>query len=223
MHPKVLVAPHAGLVYSGPIAGSAYAQLEAAEVRQVVILGPAHYVAIRGLAAPTAGAFATPVGEVPVDQDTIEELVQAGLVVRDDRPHREEHALEVQLPFLLSVLERFSIIPLVVGRATPRDIEAVLDRVWGGEETLIVISTDLSHYLAYSEATTLDRRTADAVEALNPEAIGSDQACGRLPLQAALAASRRRGLHAVTLDLRNSGDTAGPRDRVVGYGAFALA
>ena len=160
---------------------------------------------------------------MPIDRDAVEGLVQEGLAVYDDRAHRDEHSLEVHLPFLQGILGDFSVIPLVVGQAEPVRVEAVLDRLWGGPETLILISTDLSHYLPYDRAAELDRRTADAIEALDPDAIGPDQACGRPAVQGALAAARRRGLRAATLDLRNSGDTAGTREQVVGYGAFAMA
>jgi hypothetical protein len=224
--PKALIAPHAGYVYSGPIAGSAYASLgggRADGIRRVVMLGPAHFVAVRGIAVPLAEAFATPLGQVAVDGAAVADLLREALVVADDRPHRDEHSLEVHLPFLQTVLRDFTIVPLVVGQARAAQVEAVVDRLWGGPETLILISTDLSHYLPYAQAAMLDRRTADAIETLDPDAIGPDQACGRLAVQGALAAARRRGLRAVTLDLRNSGDTAGPRDQVVGYGAFTIA
>jgi hypothetical protein len=223
--PKAIIAPHAGYIYSGPIAASAYAQVAplAAQIARVVLVGPAHYVPIRGLAASGAAAFATPLGEVAVDRaamDSLRDLPQ--VAVRDDA-HRREHSLEVQLPFLQTLLPRFAIVPLVAGDASYEEVREVVERLWGGPETLIVISSDLSHYYAYERARRLDAAAAAAIVALDPEAIGEEQACGRVPIGGLLLAARARGLSARSLDLRNSGDTAGPRGEVVGYGAFAFA
>jgi len=221
--PKVLLAPHAGFIYSGPIAGSAYALLAPwrQRIRRVVLLGPSHRVALRGLAAPHAQAFATPLGEVAVDRAALGGLADLPQVGFNDAAHAREHALEVQLPFLQRVLDRFTLVPLVVGRATPAEVAEVLERLWGGEETLIVISSDLSHYLPYAEARALDRATIERVLRLDAD-LDADQACGAAPLAGALVAARRHGLAARLLDLRNSGDTAGERARVVGYGAVAF-
>lgn len=229
--PKALVAPHAGYVYSGPVAGSAFRQLEPSrrEIDRVVLLGPSHYVPFAGLALPAAGAFETPLGDVPIAADAAVRLAGLPQVVVSDVPHGREHALEVELPFLQVALERFEFVPLVVGDAGPEEVAEVLDRLWGGEETLIVVSTDLSHYRDYATAAALDRATADAIVALDIDGITPDAACGRNPLRGLLLAARRRGLVVSELDLRSSGDTAGGadrserRDQVVGYGAFALA
>lgn len=224
--PKALVVPHAGYVYSGPVAASAYRRLRPARgrVRRVVLLGPAHRVPVAGLALPEAEAFATPLGRVPVAADAAARLADLPQVVRSEAAHALEHSLEVQLPFLQVVLgEGFDLVPLVVGDADDEAVAEVLERLWGGEETLVLISSDLSHYLDLDAARRLDARTRAAVEALDPAAVGRDQACGRVPLRGLLRLAGARGLRAVTLDLRTSGDTAGPADRVVGYGAFAFA
>jgi AmmeMemoRadiSam system protein B len=220
--PKALIAPHAGYVYSGPVAGSAYASLrrQAADIRRVILIGPAHRAAIRGLAAPRCESFSTPLGEVPVDVEAVRALVDRQRIALNDDAHRLEHGIEVHLPFLQRLLDAFTIVPLVAGEVEPAEIVAVLDAVWGGPETLVVISSDLSHYYNYDAARQLDARTAQAIESLAPDRIGTEHACGRLPIQGLLQVAKRRGLTPKTLDLRNSGDTAGPRDEVVGYGAF---
>lgn len=222
--PKALIVPHAGYVYSGPIAASAYARLRATRerVRRVVLLGPAHRVALRGLAAPRCEALATPLGRVPVDQAALAELRDLPQVGGSDRAHALEHSLEVQLPFLQLVLERFAVVPLVVGDATDAEVAEVIERLWGGDETLFVISSDLSHYYDYATARRMDAASCRAIETLAPEALGAESACGRVPVRGLLRAARRHGLEAHTLDLRSSGDTAGDRRRVVGYGAWAL-
>jgi AmmeMemoRadiSam system protein B len=223
--PKALIVPHAGYVYSGPIAASAYALLARARERieRVVLLGPAHRVFVRGLAAPDAASFATPLGEVPIDRDALARV--AGLPQVSLRPdaHAPEHSLEVHLPFLQIVLDAFSLVPLVVGDASGEDVAEVLEALWGGPETLIVVSSDLSHYESYATARRMDAATTRAIEALRPEDIRRDDACGRVPIQGLLLAARSHGLSPRTLDVRNSGDTAGPRDAVVGYGAWAFA
>lgn len=221
---KALVVPHAGFVYSGPVAGKAYALLRdrRAEIRRVVLLGPSHRVGFRGLAVPAAATFETPLGAVPIDREGVACALELPQVRCLDAAHAREHSLEVQLPFLQLTLPRFSLVPLVVGDAAPDEICQVIERLWGGAETLVVVSSDLSHYLPYEEARSMDEETARAIEALAPEAIGREQACGRGPLQGLLLAARRHGLCARRLDLRSSGDTAGSRDSVVGYGAFAF-
>lgn len=223
--PKAIIAPHAGYVYSGPIAGTAYAQLApvAEKVRRVVILGPAHRVPVRGMAVPSVDAFVTPLGTVPIDTEAVAALRELPFVVVSDAAHREEHSIEVQLPFLQVLLGDFAIVPVVVGAAHPEEVAAALDRVWGGDETRIVISSDLSHYHDYATAKVLDAQTTAAIEALAPERFHRDAACGRFAIAGLLQAAKRRGMHVRTLDLRNSGDTAGRRDQVVGYGAYAVA
>jgi hypothetical protein len=224
-HPKAIVAPHAGYIYSGPVAGTAYAQLVpwAASIRRVILLGPAHRMAVLGIAFCTATRFMTPLGAVTVDRDALEDIRHLPQVREYDAPFEGEHCLEVQLPFLQTVLGEFSVAPLLVSEASGDQVAEVLERLWGGEETLIVISSDLSHYLDYATAQSIDRETSRAIERLEPEAIGHHQACGRNPLSGLLLEARRRGLHAATLDLRNSGDTAGPHSQVVGYGAYVVA
>jgi len=222
--PKALIAPHAGYVYSGPVAAVAYARIAKARegIERVVLLGPAHRVPVRGLAAPDACAFATPLGDVPIDETAIEAVVTLPFVDVHHKAHEFEHSLEVHLPFLQTVLDAFSLVPLVVGDATPGEVAEVLELLWGGPETLIVVSSDLSHYHDYTTARKMDSATARAIEKLRPNDIRYDDACGRAPIQGLLVAARRRGLHAQTLDVRNSGDTASSRDSVVGYGAWAF-
>jgi AmmeMemoRadiSam system protein B/AmmeMemoRadiSam system protein A len=221
--PKALIVPHAGYVYSGSVAAEAYDKLRPARgiVRRVVLLGPCHRVPVRGLALPEAAAFATPLGQVPLDREAIESLAGLPQVVVSSAVHAEEHALEVQLPFLQRVLGEFSLVPLVVGAATPEQVAEVIERLWGGAETLIVISSDLSHYHPYDEACAIDRGTAQGILDYSTE-IDHEQACGATPVTGMLLAAKRHKLNVELLDLRNSGDTAGGRGRVVGYGSFAF-
>jgi AmmeMemoRadiSam system protein B len=222
--PKAIVVPHAGYIYSGPIAATGYRRLAAARdsITTVVLLGPSHRVPLRGLALPDVDALATPLGVVPIDAAGRDIVLQLPQVSVADAPHAVEHSLEVHLPFLQRALREFSVVPLVVGRASAEEIAEVVDAVWGGDETLIVVSTDLSHYHDHATAVKLDRATADAVEAGDPDRIDDMDACGAYPLRGLLVAAARRGLAARTVDLRTSGDTAGDRERVVGYGAFVL-
>jgi AmmeMemoRadiSam system protein B len=221
--PKALIAPHAGYVYSGPVAASAYARIGnlRGAIRRVVLLGPAHRVAVRGLAAPAADAFETPLGRVPIDRDAVGRALALPQVRVSDAPHAPEHSLEVQLPFLQALLGEFSLAPFVVGDASAEEVEAVLDLLWGGPETLVVVSSDLSHDEDYATARRMDADTSRAIEALDPDAIGWEQACGRIPVQGLLRAARRRGLRARAVDVRNSVDVAGG-DRVVGYGSYVV-
>ncbi len=223
--PKALIAPHAGYVYSGPVAASAYVRLAARDhtIERVVLLGPAHRLAFRGLAASAAGAFATPLGEVPIDEDAVARALALPQVEVLDAAHEMEHSLEVQLPFLQRVLDGFALAPLLVGETAPEDVAEVIELLWGGPETLVVVSSDLSHFLDYDSARRSDAATARAIEALRPEDIAPDQACGRLPIQGLLRVARAHGLAVDRVDLRNSGDTAGSRDEVVGYGAWVFA
>lgn len=222
--PKALVVPHAGYVYSGPVAGAGYATLLGLRdsVGRVILLGPAHRVPVRSIATSSADAMRTPLGVVQIDADARERALAFESVVVDDTAHAPEHSIEVHLPFLQRTLARFRVLPLVVGDAAPGAVAEVLDALWGGAETLIVVSTDLSHYLDHARAAEQDRRTATAVTSLDAAGIGTYDACGALPLRGLLEVARRRGLDARLLDLRSSGDTAGRRDRVVGYGAFGF-
>jgi MEMO1 family protein len=222
--PKALIAPHAGYIYSGPIAAAAYARLAPARRRitRVVLLGPSHFVGFRGLAASSAEGWQTPLGTVPIDRAVVTRLIETKLAGVLDAAHAREHSLEVQIPFLQHALGGFALVPIVAGDAPPEVVAALLDAIWGGIETLIVISTDLSHYLDYRSCQEIDSRTAWAIERFDWDALGSDSACGRVPVRGLLAAAKRRGMSIARLDLRNSGDTAGPRDRVVGYGSWAL-
>lgn len=221
--PKALVVPHAGYVYSGPVAASAYRLLrEAAEsIRRVVLLGPSHYVPLRGMAVPASRTFNTPLGSIPLDLPGIQRVLTLDAVSLGDEAHRREHSLEVQLPFLQRCLAKFTLLPVVVGACAPEQVAKLIESEWGDQQTLLVISTDLSHYLGYERARETDRLTAGHILSLRPDLSG-DQACGCYALNGLLLAARRHAMDVDTIDLRNSGDTAGPADRVVGYGAFAL-
>jgi AmmeMemoRadiSam system protein B len=222
--PEAVIVPHAGYPYSGAIAGRAYARLAAGRdvIRHVVLVGPAHRDVFRGLATTSADAWRTPLGDVPIDETLRgRALACPGVTVRD-RAHAEEHSLEVQLPFLQVVLDRFTLLPLVAGDVEPEAVADVLEALQGGPETVIVVSSDLSHFHPYAEARALDAETAAAIERRDGASIGPYDACGHAGVAGVLALARRRGLEVERLDLRNSGDTAGDRDRVVGYGAWAL-
>jgi len=221
--PKALIVPHAGYIYSGPTAALAYACLaeNAAEIRRVVLLGPVHRVPVRGLALPGADAFATPLGTIELDREAIAQIVTMPQVVVSAAAHRLEHSLEVQLPFLQTVLDDFKLVPLAVGDVAPEQVAEVLEKLWGGPETLIVISSDLSHFHSYQHAQHVDRQTVDSI--LDLRALTSyEQACGATPVNGFLLAARRHGLKPELLDLCNSGDTAGDKQRVVGYAALAF-
>lgn len=221
--PKAVIAPHAGYIYSGPIAASVYARLAPLRgvVTRVVLAGPAHRVYVRGAAVPSATAFASPMGPVRLDGDAIRRLRELPFVEVSDAAHAREHSIEVHLPFLQSVLGDFQLVPIVVGDATPAETAAMYDLLWGGDETLIVVSSDLSHYLPYEAARAVDAHTARSILELS-DSLEPEEACGAAPINGLLRAVRARGLVPEQVDLRNSGDTAGDRDRVVGYGAFAF-
>ncbi|HEX2998917.1 MAG TPA: AmmeMemoRadiSam system protein B [Armatimonadota bacterium] len=221
--PKGIIAPHAAYAYSGPIAGSAYAALaNPTGIKRVVLFGPSHYTGFPGLALSGTGAFETPLGRVAIDRETEQKLLSMPQVQVIPAAHGHEHCLEVQLPFLQQTLRDFRIVALLVGDAPDDEVAQVMESIWGGPETLFVISSDLSHYLDYESASLLDRETADAIEQLRPADILDEQACGHTGVRAFLWAARHHGLQGKTLDLRNSGDTSGRRDHVVGYGAFAF-
>jgi AmmeMemoRadiSam system protein B len=221
---KAVIAPHAGYIYSGGIAAAAFASLRerAKGIERAVVIGPAHYVALRGIAVPTSNVFETPLGAVPVDGDALSAIADLPWVVAHDAAHAPEHALEVELPFLQTTLVEFKLVPLVVGDAEAAEVAQTLARVWGGDETLIVISSDLSHYHDYETAKRLDAATADAIEGGEWAKLGSGNACGYLPIAGFLIEAARRELQARRLAMCNSADTAGDRNRVVGYGAWAF-
>lgn len=225
LRPKALIVPHAGYIYSGPIAASAYAAVAAMNPKptKVVLLGPSHHVGFNGLALPGVEALSTPLGLIEVDQELVAAMRRFPFVGESLLAHKREHSLEVQLPFLQRALGSFTVLPLVVGHAAPADVARVLDAVWGGDETLIIVSSDLSHYLTFDEARVVDAYTAKCIGALCEGELASEAACGAEPVRGLLVAAREHHLCARLLDLRNSGETAGDRLRVVGYGAFAFA
>jgi len=218
-----VVAPHAGYPYSGPIGGEAFSLLARSSdaPNRILLIGPPHYVPVRGIVAPSSSAFATPLGDVAVDVGAVESLRDAGLVTIDDTPHAPEHALEVELPFLQRVLENFTIVPLLVGVASPEQVARVIETLLG-KQTLLVVSTDLSHYLDYETAERRDLATAGTIERLDYSTLGPNDACGFSALNGALCAASRCGWTVTRVDLRSSGDTSGEKGRVVGYGAWAF-
>lgn len=222
--PKAIIAPHAGYIYSGPVAASAYTLLMGAaeKIKQVVLLGPSHRVALNGIATPDADFFETPLGKIKINLDLCHKLESLDFVFPSRQAHEQEHSLEVHLPFLQTVLNDFELIPLVVGDCSQDNVATLLDMIWGDEKTLIVVSTDLSHFHNYQVASRLDHQTSLAIQQLQPENISYDNACGRNPLNGLLAFARSKKLRVDLLDLRNSGDTAGDKSRVVGYGAYAV-
>jgi AmmeMemoRadiSam system protein B len=214
LHPKAIIAPHAGYIYSGPVAASVYKRIDPEKISRVVLIGPSHRVPLRGLAGSSASFWRTPLGDVPVECPAF--------VPANDAAHEQEHSLEVQVPFLQTVLGDFTLLPLVVGEASAEEVADVLEKCWGGPETLVVISSDLSHYESYDTAGAMDRAAADAILALDERGLEYDNACGLVPICGLLHLAKKKKLRAELVDLRNSGDTAGPRDQVVGYGAFAF-
>lgn len=222
--PKAVIAPHAGYSYSGPVAGSAFAPwlADADRIKRVVLMGPSHWVDFRGIALPEALAMSTPLGEVPLDAAGVATALQVPGVVVYDAAHIPEHALEVELPFLQVVLKEFSVVPLVVGRETDARVQAVIDALWDGDETRFVLSSDLSHYLDYESAVRFDRGTSESILRLASGELTPRRACGYRPIRGFLEAAAARQMRVEAVDLRNSGDTAGRRDEVVGYGAFHL-
>lgn len=221
--PKALIVPHAGYVYSAAIAAAAYRRIAAGRetIRRVLLLGPVHRVPVRGLALPAAHAFATPLGAVCVDAQAVARALEMPHVAVHEAAHALEHSLEVQLPFLQTMLDEFSVVPFAVGDASAAEVAAVIEGLWGGPETLIVVSSDLSHYHTYAAARQIDRGTASTILALDPT-LDHDQACGATPINGLALCARRRRLEVELIDLRNSGDTAGDKSRVVGYAAFAF-
>ncbi len=223
--PKAMIVPHAGYIYSGPIAASAYARLSPVRdfISRVVLIGPSHRVAFQGLAVSAADTFSTPLGEIRLDKSAINTLLDLPFVGYLEQAHALEHSLEVHLPFLQQTLKDFQLVPLVAGDASPLQISQVIERVWGGPETLIVISSDLSHYHDYQTAQRLDQHTSELIEQLSYESISAEFACGKVPVCGLLKWLRQNALSIKTIDLRNSGDTAGDKHRVVGYGAYVVA
>jgi len=221
--PKALIVPHAGYVYSGPVAAAAYARIAARrnEIRRVVLLGPSHRVHLQGIALPRSDAFRTPLGALEIDPDGKALLLQGADIVWSDTPHAQEHCLEVQLPFLQMILEDFTVLPLVVGSASPQQVAAVLTTFWDDEQTLVLISSDLSHYHDYERAQAIDRATSEAI-LRRSSSLSGEQACGAVCINGLLYLCRERGLDVSEIVRMNSGDTAGDRQRVVGYGAFAV-
>ena len=221
--PKAIIVPHAGYIYSGATAATAYARLAAVRhvIKRVVLLGPVHRVAVRGLALPGVTAFATPLGEIQLDQSAVTTIENMPQVIESFAAHAQEHSLEVQLPFLQTVLDDFKLVPLAVGDATAQEVAEVLEVLWGGPETLIVISSDLSHFLPYQTAQSVDAQTVQNILKLS-HTLSHEQACGGTPVNGLILAARHHQLQAHLLDLRNSGDTAGDKNRVVGYAAIAF-
>lgn len=222
--PKAIIAPHAGYIYSGPIAASAYKLLQPAKhlIKQVILLGPSHHIAFRGIATPDADYFSTPLGKIKINRTLCKQAESLDFVQKNTAAHAQEHSLEVQLPFLQNILDDFELTPLVVGDCNAQDVAYLLDLLWGNNDTLVVISSDLSHYHNYSSAKQIDQKTSLAIENCQAEKISYEDACGRSPLNGLLTLAKQKHLNINTVDLRNSGDTAGDKERVVGYGAYVV-
>jgi len=222
--PKAIIAPHAGYIYSGPIAAEVYASLKQVRhcINKVILLGPAHRVYLEGMALPDATTFATPLGDIEIDQELVRKVSRFPQVIVMDSAHTQEHSLEVHLPFLQTVLDGFTLLPLVVGEVRQEQVSEVLSAVWGGAETLIVISSDLSHYHEYEMARQIDAATSNAIKNYQLDEIGPDQACGCRPMRGLLNLARQKEMEIKILDVRNSGDTAGTHEQVVGYGAYSI-
>lgn len=222
--PKAIIVPHAGYIYSGAVAASAYARLQSGHdtLKRVILLGPSHKVSFTGLALSHATAFRTPLGDIPLDNQAITSLAHLPFVDYLDKAHLFEHSLEVQLPFLQIMLDSFHLIPIVAGDCPAEQIEQVLELFYGAPDTLIVISSDLSHFHDYATAQRLDKKTSEKIEQLDYQHLDYDSACGRVPISGLLALAKSKSLHVKTIDLRNSGDTAGDKSRVVGYGAYVI-
>ncbi len=221
--PKALIVPHAGYIYSGGTAAAAYASVASLRqvVRRIVLIGPSHRVYLRGMAVPAASSFATPLGNVAIDQSLKASLLQRGDVLESDTPHAQEHCLEVQLPFLQLLFDDFTLLPLVLGSVAPEHVAAVLAHTWGDTATLVLVSSDLSHYHTYTQAQQIDAATSAAI--LRRETtLGGEQACGAVGINGLLHLAGQRQLAVSEIARCNSGDTAGDRSRVVGYGAFAV-
>lgn len=221
--PKALIVPHAGYIYSGGIAAAAYSQLahQRRRIRRIVLIGPSHRVYLRGVAVPVAEVFQTPFGMVPVDRELKARVLAREQVVESDTPHASEHSLEVQLPFLQLLFDEFTLLPIALGAASAQAVAGVLDEVWGQEETLVLVSSDLSHYLSYDEALAVDAETIAAI-LRNDATLTGEQACGCVGINGLSFLARQRNARIAEIARCNSGDTAGDRNRVVGYGAFAL-
>jgi len=223
--PKAVIVPHAGYMYSGELAARALSRFTAAKdpITRIVLLGPCHRVPVRGLAAPLADFFSTPLGNVKIDRDAIDAVTSLPFVTVDDKAHAEEHSLEVQLPILQELLTDFMLVPLAVGDATIGQVAQVLETLWKGDETRIVISSDLSHFLTQDQAQHLDEKTALSIERLDWQSIEHEQACGRIPISGLLTIAKQRNLSCERIALLTSADTAGTPDQVVGYGAWAFS
>ncbi|HEY5602701.1 MAG TPA: AmmeMemoRadiSam system protein B [Gammaproteobacteria bacterium] len=223
--PRAIIAPHAGYIYSGPVAAHAYSYIEAMKdtISTVVLIGPSHRVPLWGLATSSADFFATPLGNIPINRALTEKIIRLPFVNEMDQAHAMEHSLEVHLPFLQLTLNEFSLVPIVAGEASPEDINQLIEVACAADDTLLVVSSDLSHYQDYQTAQHMDQATCKAIEALDIRGVDSQHACGYIPVRGLLAYAKHHHLHATTVDCRNSGDTAGPRDQVVGYGSYVFA
>ncbi|MDH5654459.1 MAG: AmmeMemoRadiSam system protein B [Spirochaetia bacterium] len=217
--PEAIIVPHAGYMYSGAVAGKGYTSIKQLDIKNILIIGPAHRVYVNGLAIPDCDAFVTPLGKISVNKELYPELVKLPFISINDEAHKDEHCIEVQLPFLQRLFTSFQIIPVLAGNADEEQIQTLFD-LTSGKIDLIIVSSDLSHYNSYETAKNLDRNAANSIEALDPFSLESEQACGSRPIKGLLLYAKRAGLKVKTLVLQNSGDVSGSRSSVVGYGSF---
>jgi AmmeMemoRadiSam system protein B len=219
---KAIIAPHAGYQYSGLTAARVYKQLQTLRdrIQRVVLLGPSHRVAFEGMALTEADFFETPLGQIKVNKDDYPQLLAMENMFVFEQAHVAEHCIEVQLPFLQRILNNFTIIPIVVGIADPHSVSNIIESLWGGDETLFVISSDLSHYQSYESAQQTDNETSRAILDLDFNAIQPNNACGCMAVNGLLNFAHRHPLTVKLIDQCNSGDTAGDKDKVVGYGSY---
>lgn len=219
--PKAIIAPHAGYIYSGIAAACAYQCLEMMPyIKNIILVGPSHYIAFNGVAYSDYDTFITPLGELFVNTNLIQQIAKLPATQHFNDAFSREHCLEVQFPFLQKKLNEFTIVPLLVSGANKQTVASVLEALWGDKETLVIISSDLSHYHDYLTAQQLDSETSQAIVNLDADNIKEDSACGRIAIRGLLHLAKQKKMQAKKILQINSGDTAGDKQRVVGYGAY---
>ena len=225
LRPRAIIAPHAGYIYSGSIAGTAYKTIAAVrdQIENVIIMSPAHRFYLRGIALHMADAFATPLGNIPVNIGIVKKIKQFSSVQWEERSFIQEHGLETHLPFIQRAFKPgIKIVPMIVGECQESEVAEILESVWEDPRNFVIISSDLSHFHSYADAKKLDRNTVDLIQNLDSQSLDTEFACGHYPICGLLNLARNRKLKIKALDIRSSGDTAGSKESVVGYGSFAV-